>query len=72
MLSTESSCVRRGYDLIQLKLCDVQEANQQGQKGNKGCFCFTIPLLLWSKRGIKNPPKTRSQIFFFLPFVEES
>lgn len=49
MLSTKRSCVRRGYDLIQLELCDVQEANQQGQKENKGCFCFAIPLLLWSK-----------------------
>lgn len=64
-----STCVRRDYDLIQLELCDVQEANQQGQKGN---FCFAISLLLRSKRGIKNPPKIRSQIFFFLPFEEES
>lgn len=60
MLSTE----RRGYDLIQLELCDVQEANQQGQKGNKGCFCFAVPLLLCGKRGIKKPPKTRSHFLF--------
>lgn len=63
MLSTERSCVRRGYDLVQLELGDVQEANQQGQKGDKRCFCFAIPLLLCSKI-IKKPPKTRSHFLF--------